>query len=83
MILKGFNLEKIDFSQYKIILLYGENLGYKEEILKKIIGKQKNVSRYEEKDILKDKDIFLNLYLHSPFLMKKKKSLLIILLIKY
>ena len=76
MILKGFNLEKIDFSQYKIILLYGENLGYKEEILKKIIGKQKNVSRYEEKDILKDKDIFFESISSQSFFDEEEKIII-------
>ena len=72
MILKSFNLEKVDFNQFNIILLYGENAGYKEEVLKKINKQQESISRYEEKDILKDVSAFYESISSQSFFEKAK-----------
>lgn len=58
MILKNFNLKINELNKFNNFLLYGENEGHKEEILKIIIGKEKNIFKYDEKDILKDKNKF-------------------------
>lgn len=49
MIHKSFDLGKINLKEVKLILLYGNNEGFKKEITKKIITKEKIVSSYEEK----------------------------------
>lgn len=58
MILKNFNLNINKLNQFNSFLLYGENEGHKEEILKIIIDKQKNIFKYDEKDILRDRNRF-------------------------
>ena len=62
MIKKSFELDKIDFQKYNLYLFYGENEGFKNEIIKKNFeNKYKGkIYRYEEKDILEDKNTFLN-----------------------
>jgi DNA polymerase-3 subunit delta len=59
MILKSFELNKIDTKKHKIILLYGKNEGHKNEIISKITKKNKNISNYEEKEILDNTTQFL------------------------
>ena len=58
MILKNFNLKTNELDKFNNFLLYGENEGHKEEILKIIIDKKKNIFKYDEKDILRDKNKF-------------------------
>ena len=61
MIVKTFEFSKINFSSNKFFLLYGENEGFKNEIIKKI---EKNFSnkifRYDEREILENSENFLN-----------------------
>ena len=59
MILKSFELNKIDLQKNKIILLYGKNEGHKNEIISNITKKNKNISSYEEKEIIDNKTQFL------------------------
>ena len=56
MILKFFEIDKINLNINNIILFYGRNEGLKDENLKKII-KNSNISVYEEKEILDNKTI--------------------------
>ena len=61
MIVKPYEIEKIDFSKNKIILLHGDNEGAKNETISKILGIiKKKASNYEEKQILENKDEFYN-----------------------
>ena len=53
MILKSFELKKIDFED-KIILLYGKNEGHKNEAISYLIKDYENISKYEEKEILEN-----------------------------
>ena len=59
MILKSFELNKIDLHKNKIILLYGKNEGHKNEVISTITKKNKNTSNYDEKEILDNKNQFL------------------------
>ena len=59
MILKSFELNKIDLQKNKMILLYGKNEGHKNEIILKITKKNKNISNYDEKEILDNTTQFL------------------------
>ncbi|MAW02002.1 MAG: DNA polymerase III subunit delta, partial [Candidatus Pelagibacter sp.] len=54
MIIKSFDITKAKFSNFKSILLYGVNKGYKEEVIKSYIleGFQGEISRYEENEVL-------------------------------
>jgi len=61
MIVKSFEFKKIDFRLNKYFLLYGENEGLKEEIIKKIeLNFSKNIFRYDEKEIFENKENFFN-----------------------
>ena len=62
MIKKSFELDKINFEKYNIYLFYGENEGFKNEIIKKKFENnyKGQIHRYEEKEILENKNTFLN-----------------------
>ena len=70
MIIKSFETNKINLKLHKNILLYGKNEGAKNEEIEKLVKKlsHQNVSRYEEKEILNDSELFLtNLFSKSLF----------------
>ena len=52
MIVKYFQAKKIDLNQNKIILLYGNNDGFKNEIIKDLIVSKKNILNYDQNEIL-------------------------------
>ena len=61
MILKSFELDKTNFSKFKLFVLYGENEGLKKEIISKIKRNYNNKEIiYEEEQILKNKDFFFS-----------------------
>ena len=62
MIKKSFELDKINFENYNLYLFYGENEGFKNEIIKKKFENNYNgkIHRYEEKEILENKNTFFN-----------------------
>ena len=76
MIHKSFDLGKIDLKEFKLILLYGNNEGFKKEITKKIIAREQMVSSYEEKEILENKDSFLGSLLNKSFFEDNKLVLI-------
>ena len=74
MIIKHFELSKINNCKAKIFLLYGQNEGFKTDITKKyFIDKFKNdIFRYDEKEILENKSNFFNGILSKSFFEEKK-----------
>jgi DNA polymerase III subunit delta len=74
MIIKSFELNKIDFENKKFFLLYGENQGYKNEIIEKKFKKKFNESVYfyEESEILSNEENFFNNISSRSFFEKKK-----------
>ena len=73
MIIKSFELNKIKIKD-GFYLLYGENQGHKEEIIKnkfKINHKESTYS-YDESEILINKDIFFNNILSGSFFENEK-----------
>ncbi len=61
MILKSFELDKINFTKFKLFVVYGENEGLKKEIISKIKKNYNNKEIiYEEEQILKNKDFFFS-----------------------
>ena len=62
MIIKSFELNKINLEKNNFFLLYGENEGFKNELIKKKFEKEfdKNIYRYDEKEILSNEENFLN-----------------------
>ena len=75
MILKSFETNKIDLKKNKIILLYGKNEGHKNEIISTII-KNKNISNYDEKEILDNTNQFLE-SLFNQSLFNNEKYIII------
>ena len=76
MILKSFELNKIDLLKNKMILLYGKNEGHKNEIISNITKKNKNISKYDEKEILDNSTQFLE-SLFNQSLFDNKKCIII------
>ena len=75
MILKYFEINKINLSNSNIILFYGKNEGLKDEVSKKII-KNNSILIYEEKEILNDTNNFMEQIL-SKSLFELEKFLII------
>ena len=72
MILKFYETKKINLEVNKFLLLYGKNEGLKNQIIKDILSKKKNVFNYEEKEILDNSEIFIeNLLTKSLFESEK------------
>ena len=70
MIVKSYEINKIDFNKSKIVLFYGENNGLKKEKISEIINsnKEKTVSNYDEREILdKPEILFDNIFSKSLF----------------
>ena len=73
MILKNYELNKINFKKNKIILFYGENEGFKNETIISLFGKNNEISTYDEKEIVDNSQIFLeNIQSKSLFETEKK-----------
>ena len=74
MILKSYEIKKIEINKAKIILFYGQNHGAKEEAIFEILKNNKNVSviKYDEKGFLNNSEIaFENILSKSLFDDKK------------
>ena len=76
MIIKFFEINKINIENTKKILLYGKNEGLKNQVIEKFISKKENVYNYEEKEILTNKDYFIENIL-SKSLFEKEKIIII------
>ena len=76
MIIKFFETNKINIENTKKILLYGKNEGLKNEVIENFLNKRENVYYYEEKEILADKNNFLENML-SKSLFEKEKIIII------
>ena len=59
MILKSFEIKKINQKIHHLILFYGKNEGLKNEALDSLIKDKKNISNYEEKEILDNENNFI------------------------
>ena len=72
MIIKSIEINKINLDLNNIFLLYGKNNGFKNEFTENIIKKKNNVFNYEEKDILDNKDDFIEDLLTKSFFDDRK-----------
>ena len=78
MIFKAYETQKINIDKNNIILFYGDNQGAKEDEISKLLlkNKDKSLSKYNEKQILDDPEIFYNEVL-SKSLFENKKIIII------
>ena len=74
MIIKSFEVNKVKFSNFKSILLYGLNKGFKEEVIKSFIllGFSGEILRYEESEVLENKDTILEGFLNGSLFGEMK-----------
>tara|TARA_B110000971_G_scaffold194148_1_gene207631 strand:- start:518 stop:1510 length:993 start_codon:yes stop_codon:yes gene_type:complete len=73
MIIKSFELNKINY-KHKFFLLYGENEGHKNQVIKEKFKKNytESIYLYEENEILINQESFFNTILSKSFFEKKK-----------
>ena len=77
MILKAYEVNKINSNDNNIILFYGQNQGAKEEVILNIVKNRKeNLQKYDEKQILENEDLFYENIL-SKSLFEDKKTVII------
>ena len=62
MIIKSFELDKIKSSKKKLILIYGLNQGYKNQVIKNLFEKlfEGEILRYDENEILNNHEEFIS-----------------------
>jgi len=74
MILKSFELNKLNLTNHNFYLFYGDNEGLKDEIIKNLFKKNypNRVYRYEEKEVLDNKNDFFNGILTKSFFDNEK-----------
>ena len=72
MIIKSYETDKLNLTNYPYVLLNGKNEGLKNAIKTKLLKNLEITSSYDEKDILENKDHFIeNIYSGSLFETKK------------
>ena len=74
MIFKSFETKKINVKNFKNILIYGENEGLKNEIVKNNIINDFSgeLQKYDEKDIFKDYNNIVSSLLNRSFFVEQK-----------
>ena len=72
MILKFYELNKIDLSKNKLILFYGKNEGLKNNAIKNLIKDNNEILYYDEKSILENNDNFIESTLNKSFFENEK-----------
>ena len=74
MIVRSFELTKLNLNDYNFYLFYGENEGLKEENIKNLFEKNyaDKIYRYEEKEIIDNKNHFFNSILSKSFFDNEK-----------
>ena len=79
MIIKSYEIKKINNPEINFFLFYGENQGFKEEIIKENFKKKylDKTFTYNENDILKDKSNFYDQLLSNSFFEKEKLIIII------
>ena len=72
MIIKSYEISKIDQNITQLILFYGKNEGLKNEALNILNKDKNNILNYEEKEILDDESKFIENILSKSLFEKKK-----------
>ena len=73
MIIKSYELNKIDLNDKQFFLLYGENQGHKNELIQKKFKKNlKNIYNYEESEVLNNEESFFSNILSGSFFENEK-----------
>ena len=76
MILKSFEIKKINQNINNLILFYGKNEGLKNEAINVLAKDKNNISNYEEKEILDNENYFIESIL-SKSLFEQNKFIIV------
>ena len=76
MIIKYYEPNKINFDKYEFFLFYGKNEGYKAEVINKLIESKKNITIYDEKELLENSNDFMESVI-SKSLFENEKIIII------
>jgi len=76
MIIKSFEINKINFDQNKLVLLYGKNEGFKNEAINNLVKDKDEIIKYEEKEVLENINDFIESIL-SKSLFESEKIIII------
>ena len=72
MIIKSYELNKINFEQNKLLLFYGKNEGLKNESINNLLKSKEFITKYDEKEILENTNIFLENIFSKSFFENEK-----------
>ena len=74
MIIKSYEINKVNFEKNNFFLFYGENEGFKNEIIQTYFENKykKKIHRYDEKEILDNKENFFNSIFTKSFFDNEK-----------
>ena len=72
MIIKSFEINKINLKKNKFLLFYGKNEGLKNEVKNSLLKNKNLTAKYDEKEIIENSYI-LTEELNSRSLLKMKK----------
>ncbi|MDA9647570.1 DNA polymerase III subunit delta [Candidatus Pelagibacter sp.] len=72
MIIKSYEINKINPDLNNFLLFYGKNEGHKNEITKIVIKSQSNILHYDEKEILDNENNFIESILTKSLFEEKK-----------
>ena len=76
MILKHFEINKINLNKINLLLFYGKNEGLKNEAVETLLDKSKTILNYDEKEILDNKNNFIEQII-SKSLFESEKFIII------
>ena len=76
MIIKSFEIDKINIDRNNFILLYGKNEGLKNETINKLLKDKINIVRYDENEILDNVNNFIESIL-SKSLFENEKIIIV------
>jgi len=76
MIIKSFDLKKINFMTNKLILFYGKNEGFKNTVINKLFTNKNKILNYDENEILNNENNFVENIL-SKSLFEQEKFIVI------
>ena len=76
MIIKSYEINKINKDTTNFYLFYGKNKGLKKELAEYVLKEEKNIINYDEKEILDNTEIFIENIL-SGSLFENKKVIII------
>ena len=72
MILKSYEIDKLNKNKANFYLFYGKNDGLKKELTEYVLKEEKNVENHEEKEILNNTEVFIENILSGSLFESKK-----------